>query len=266
METTERAAGGTTVGKIEADMFCADCGYNMHMLDVVRDERLGILLVQCPECGKHHPVGHATGAGRIWLSRLASLLIFIWVMLLAAGVLGLGFLSGVLDVAKIEGFVSYSDLSFTDAQGNLIWNYLYVPSVPRNAEDAWLMFTGNTSINMASLLLGFLGGMGMAVFLPHLKRRHVVWLFLMPIAAACVVSFGYYTERHRFAHEIKWFVASRVMLELFLQCMGLSLGARFGRPAARGLLRVLLSRRMLQHARPLWEADGKIPPGIKPST
>lgn len=266
METMERAVNGTMVGKIEADMFCADCGYNLHMLDVVRDERLGIAIVQCPECGKYHPAGHATGAGRVWLNRLASLLIAAWVLLLVVGVLGLGFFSGVLDVMKIEGFVMRAEVINPHPIAPGAWSRVYVPAMPRNTEDAWLMFIANSAINAASITLGFLGGMALAALLPHVGRRHVVWLLFMPLAAVCVVSFGFYMDRQRYGEGMKWFITSRLVLEFFLQCMGLIMGARFGRPVARGMLRVALSRRLLQYVRPLWEVDGKVPPGIKPST
>jgi hypothetical protein len=70
---------------IEADQFC-DCGYNLHGQRVERDERLGFVVVRCPECGKWHPAGHGSTATRVWLNRLAAILLTGWVLLL----LGIG--------------------------------------------------------------------------------------------------------------------------------------------------------------------------------
>src|SRR5689334_1405374 len=79
------------IGKIETDIFCPGCHYNLHSLDVMRDARLDIAVVRCPECGKFHPAGIATGAGRTWLSRLAMFLILCWVLFLGLFVLAIGF-------------------------------------------------------------------------------------------------------------------------------------------------------------------------------
>src|SRR6478672_8387076 len=52
----------TPIGRVEGDMFCSGCQYNLHGLNVTLDERLQLPIVRCPECGKFHAAGIATGA------------------------------------------------------------------------------------------------------------------------------------------------------------------------------------------------------------
>src|SRR3712207_1649827 len=66
--------------QLETDSFCAHCGYNLHGQVVTRDERLDILICRCPECGRHHPAGHQTATTSIWLTRLATALLSLWVL------------------------------------------------------------------------------------------------------------------------------------------------------------------------------------------
>src|SRR4029079_18116386 len=67
--------------QLECDLFCENCGYNLHGQPVNRDERLGILLCRCPECGRFHPAGHRTTATSVWLSRLAAAFLALWVLI-----------------------------------------------------------------------------------------------------------------------------------------------------------------------------------------
>ncbi len=73
-------------GVLETDHFC-DCGYNLHGQRVEQDERLGFTVVRCTECGRWHPAGHGSSSTRVWLRRLATLLLTLWIFVL----LGVGF-------------------------------------------------------------------------------------------------------------------------------------------------------------------------------
>src|SRR5437764_393254 len=59
------------VGRVETDLFCAGCHYNLHGLDVLCDARLDLAIVRWPECGKNQAPGIGTGAGRVPLLALA---------------------------------------------------------------------------------------------------------------------------------------------------------------------------------------------------
>jgi hypothetical protein len=73
---------GTVIGRIETDTFCQSCGYNLHTQNVIRDERLDILVCRCPECGRYASAGQATAASRLWLNRLGTTFLTGWVFLL----------------------------------------------------------------------------------------------------------------------------------------------------------------------------------------
>ncbi len=80
--------GSAALGRLECDAFCS-CGYNLFRQEVVRDERLDLPLVRCPECGKWHPAGHGATAASVWMTRLARVLLVAWMilLLLAAGLI-----------------------------------------------------------------------------------------------------------------------------------------------------------------------------------
>ncbi|HVT82969.1 MAG TPA: hypothetical protein VHM90_20190 [Phycisphaerae bacterium] len=263
METLEKPLTGKLIGKVETDMFCAGCGYNLHMLDVTLDDRLGIPIVQCPECGKFHPAGIATGAGRVWLNRLASFLILHWVLFLTALLVAFGFGCGIADVIKVEAFVRYHYQENLGPGPGPVYTSYWGPAEPRDSEEAWAMFVGDNVLNAVALLLGFLAGGGMATFLPHLKRRWGLALIVVPMIAMGIVGLICYDDRHRYMPGMLFFFVWRFGLMFTLQSLGIAAGARFGRSVARGILRVVLSRRLLQYVRPVWEADGKEPPAVR---
>ena len=65
-------------GQIEVDAFCGGCHYNLHGQPVTVDERLGLPVCRCPECGRWAAAGVATGAGSVWVRRLGTVLLFNW--------------------------------------------------------------------------------------------------------------------------------------------------------------------------------------------
>src|SRR3954462_10568553 len=67
--------------RLQVDAFCVTCGYNLHSLEVVRDERLGIFICRCPECGRFHPAGVGVTAAKTWAQRSSAMLLVVWVML-----------------------------------------------------------------------------------------------------------------------------------------------------------------------------------------
>ncbi|MDB5300946.1 MAG: hypothetical protein JWO87_2609, partial [Phycisphaerales bacterium] len=56
-EIESEAQVGPVISNIHTDTFCESCGYNLHTQAVVRDERLGLLICRCPECGRWAAAG-----------------------------------------------------------------------------------------------------------------------------------------------------------------------------------------------------------------
>ena len=81
-QLAEEPTGGA-VARLECDAFCT-CGYNLYLQAVVKDGRLGLHLVRCPECGQWHPAGHGATAASVWMTRLAKVLLIAWMLLLLA--------------------------------------------------------------------------------------------------------------------------------------------------------------------------------------
>ena len=66
---------------LEVDTFCVECAYNLLGEPVVREERLAIFMVRCPECGRFHPAGIGLTATQPWMNRLAMGLLILWVLI-----------------------------------------------------------------------------------------------------------------------------------------------------------------------------------------
>lgn len=92
------------LGQLESDRFCDGCGYNLHGQQVWRDERLGIPVCRCPECGRHHAVQQGTTAAVLWLKRLTSVFVIGWVMLLTFVIAGFFFAVYGITIGATENY------------------------------------------------------------------------------------------------------------------------------------------------------------------
>jgi hypothetical protein len=241
------------VGRVEADLFCVGCGYNLHGLDVRRDERLDLPTVRCPECGKFHAAGIASGAGRVWLSRLASFLLLLWIVVIFAGVGLLGLWMFGMDVASVEAFSRYREIK--DRTG---WRYVIIEAGPEtfsNLAEYWFTWS---LVLAGSLASGGLMGAFLATFLWHIRRWWWILTGVIPVVLALLVWIIYCLEGPR-VENMTW-IAAATLRQGFFQFAGLVLGLVLGRPVARGILRVLLTRRVLQHVVFLWQVDGRTLP------
>lgn len=103
------------LGVIETDAFCEGCGFNLHSQKVWRDERLGIAVCRCPECGRHAFAGGKTSVLTVWLQRLALLGTLAWGALALMLVLGtFGYAFGI-HAAADEG-LTYRRLETVDGR------------------------------------------------------------------------------------------------------------------------------------------------------
>ena len=77
---TRADASGEAIACMELDRFCEHCAYNLRTLPIFRDERTGIPIVRCTECGKFQSANDTATALRPWAHRLTSMLIGLWVL------------------------------------------------------------------------------------------------------------------------------------------------------------------------------------------
>lgn len=250
------------VGQVQTDTFCAGCGYNLHTRPVMRDLRLGILICQCPECGRFSAAGQTTTAARSWLNRLATTLLTGWVffLLLLFGLCSL-FL-GMIAYGHLMETVDYRQLSPPYNSGQYVlpryyqfrYEIRHISADDRDEQtrhewaQGWLAFF--------AALLGLITGMLFSSFLWHCRGGLRLFGFL-PVVASCAVAMVLWIGNPATEEIRVWGLLQ--MGEFFLiELIALGVGLLIGRRVARGLIRVLVPPKVRQHLAFLWITDGKV--------
>jgi hypothetical protein len=227
--------------QIEADVFCASCGYNLHGQKIWLDERLGFLVCQCPECGRYHPAANGSSANSIWLSRFATGMLIVWII----AIIALSIIFGFIFAGFQAGFASFTQLNNFDGK------YAFVIASDKDiAGQAWVIFFG--------ALFGFLAGVLLPIFLWHWSRKWY-WLgILVPTIAAAILTPTYlYSDVY---HSIIGWIISRIWTLAGIEVFFLLLGTFVGRPIARAIIRAIVPPRPRQLLNFLWLIDGQQPP------
>lgn len=285
MQTTGTAiAQPTQLGHLEADSFC-ECGYNLHGQVVTRDERLGIAICRCPECGRFHAAGKTTAATQPWLSRLGNLAIALWLLMILGTVTLGGWGLGALTWVPAEAFTTMVPV---EAQTGRILTWeeanqtvggpngrIRRPEYERKrvpiyrVREIWAdrmpesHFDGIAAeFRLICLAVsGCSAGLGLlAVFLWHLRRPRVFFWLLLPVVAGIIGCLIWWTERDKILEPL-WELKHN-LIQMGLQVLMMAAGLLVGRPVARGLLRVFIPPRVRQHLAFLWWIDGKTVPPI----
>ena len=269
-------------GQIEVDTFCQECGYNLHGQGVVRDERLDLLVCRCPECGRFHAAGKSTSADSLWLSRVATLALALWVLVVLFAIFWLCIGLGAVDVVHIEEFSTRRNLApdgrevqWTNVPGTgnmLVYKGTTQPvsggvRTVRSADwpaepisPYWReqLIIGGTVLGLSDLGLGLVSGTLLVTFFWHWKRSRYRLVLLLPFAVAAVVlSVMLLEDDYEF---IRGWAISRALMHASLQALFMYVGILIGRPVVRGLLRMFIPPRPRQLFAFLWRADGKTPP------
>lgn len=261
------------VATIETDRFCDGCGYNLRTQPVRRDERTHILIVRCPECGRFAAAADAVTAARPWLHRLATLLLFGWVLFVLWIATLLCVAQGAITFLTLEERTTWEVASTTSAPPTVITlpfnpatttaattitlpppgtTYRLVMSPP-DEDDAYVI-----ALAMAiSLLLGFVTATLMVVAMHHWRRWvYVVPVLLIPAVVATIVS----TDWNTSAPDLAAWGRPIILMHAACHLAGGLLGVLLGRPFARMLVCVLLPPRVRPALSFLWLADHKPPP------
>ena len=253
----------TPVSYLQTDTFCDGCGYNLHGQVVSRDERLGILIVRCAECGKFLPAGHTTAAGSIWRNRLATAAVVLWVLVLIwfFGMLLFGMgginLTYIDDAARAQReLVPYPD----PGPGGPLDTGRHDEYVEMGRQH---LRTEHIALSVAALFIGIATGGALVVFLWHLSRKVDYFLLLIP-AAVGVVS--YILWRINSPHDSSRWMIAPIALFALLEVIGMLAGIVIGRAVSRGVLRFLLPPRLRQQLAFLWHVDGKALPATQAHT
>ena len=268
--------------RLEVDTFCAECGYNLHSQAVVRDERLGIFVCRCPECGRFHPAGVGVSATSTWLRRLGTMLLGLWVLIVLFVIFWIVLGFGAIQVGFVETF-TYRKMIAMDGR-EVEWNsspnpnraggraYQAVVKGTTQPVAQWRMVStldpqpGNRRRNIWDVIpfaigapaLGFVTGVLLVVFFWHWQRRRYKWALLLPLAVAAVVSVIFCIDEMYIL--IRPFAVQMCFGWAMAELAGMALGVLVGRPIARGLLRMFIPPRPRQAFAFLWGADAKVMP------
>jgi len=250
---------GESIGRLETDTFCPHCNYNLVSQSVLRDRRLAILVVRCPECGRFSPAGDRATASRAWLNRAATFFSAIWVLFLALVFLLNTFFLGMMSFGMVMAFAR---LQFDQPPRPMTrpvqvrYTYHYVPRQASDYPDAEFDLRRQYIIMTAvTFALGMIAGGLVTVALWHLRgwRR---WLALIMPILGCGVSFMIFSLDPIYDPIRQW--GERRIGEAFVVgMMGVVAGLKFGRPIARAGLRMLAPPKLRQHFAFLWLVDGR---------
>ena len=230
----------TPVGSVQVDAFCAQCSYNLFSQVVLRDERLGILVCRCPECGRFSSAAALSTANQKLADRLAT---GAWIVYLALflGLVGIA-VGGLLGT---QG--TYLDDSFSKL----------TPSNPPMDISTWPELLG--AAIAGSLLGGFF-----AVFCWHWRRGWRYLAGLLPCLLAPLTWYFWHSSGipSEAKHYICWWAIKVLGVVVGLQTMCIIAGEAIGRPFARLALNILLPSRPRRYLGFLWFVDGKRPPTL----
>lgn len=251
---------GTVIGRIETDTFCQSCGYNLHTQNVIRDERLGILVCRCPECGRYAPAGQATAASRLWLNRLGTTLLTAWVFLLLL-------LFGLCTL--FLGMVAYGQVMESTQTRPIIrhdpnhpkatyytFEYVIRDTPPTGSYEAQQMSQERIILAVVTGALGLVAGGMFSVFLWHCKSWRRLFAFGPPVIGCGIASCIW--ASNPMASPIRNWGLLQLGTYFLLELVAVFVGVLLGRAIARAALGLLLSPKIRQHLAFLWTTDGKI--------
>jgi len=277
--------------QLEVDTFCTNCGYNLHGQPVTRDPNLGLFVCRCPECGQHHPAGVGVTAASLWMSRLATALLALWVLIVLNAIFWTCVGTGALTLWHIEMFtnttmvapdgreVEYAEIpapAGAAAGAGTSWTPVYKgttqPAVgevrrlrtlefpPEQRNPLWRRRAFELNV-LCAAAVAFASGVLVVVFMWHWRRRRYGLVTLLPfLVAGVVVALMYATDLDDEYGEVRGWLVSRSIAYATLEAAFLVIGMLIGRPIARGLLRMFIPPKVRQHFAFLWRIDGKTPP------
>lgn len=226
-----------TIARFELDAFCETCAYNLRGQEVWKDERLGLLICRCPECGTHQPANQSLPSKRLWVKWFTPAVLIVWITIVfgmhaaAMGIIGATW-GGATEVV------------YHAAQGF-------------GGEDALLLLS---LLGSANALIGFMLALFSAIAFGHWPTiGRIVLAVLWPCVPFGVYLFGWLYVKD----EQMGMAAPQVLLLASIVVIAGIVGALIGRPVARLAVRVFLPRGMRQGMAFLWTCDGMKPPVVK---
>lgn len=298
MSQAEPQVNPPAVAIIETDAFCEGCGFNLHTQNVWRDERLGISVCRCPECGRHHAAGMRTTAGSAWARRAALAGLVAWLVVQLAFVVGVFFSFVGFSAAASDGLVTQEHMTldgrpvqFRQVTTSTVpgWEFSLGLDQPFNfpAEQVvygkrlapWLLgkpmgegdyrfATPLQALLIALVFAALTVSAGVAlVSISWFWRRGMKWLWLLLPALSTLLVIALVTQDTR--SGISWTgakyggqaVEAKLMAAVgALITVGLAIGLAIGLPVARLAVSVFVPPKARQIFAFLWHCEGKTMP------
>jgi hypothetical protein len=259
---------GAVVSHVQTDAFCDHCGYNLNTQPVMKDERLGILVSRCPECGRYIAAGQTTAAGRVWLNRVVTSLLAAWTLciLLAFalftlffGVLAFGHAADATEVRSINTFTGNS-IRMPGPFNPYNYQRVVREFTPDQADEARSYHTEQIIVTSITIALALLLGMLSASFFWHVRGWRRFLPMASPLLACGLCIFVWY--RDPMDRLVVNFGIGQISFYLALDLLGIWAGVHFGRSVARGVVSLVLPPKVRQHLAFLWTTDGRVPPPV----
>lgn len=229
------ASAPAVMARFELDHFCESCGYNLRSQEVWRDERLGILICRCPECGSHQPANQHVPARRFWVKWWTAVVLILWIGVVVgmhAAAMGL---TGATYAATVEVLADH-------ARG---W-------ATRGEFFFFLALLGG-----ANALMGFMLALFSAIAFGHWWTRARVLLAL----AWPSIPFSIFLIAVFFSRDSELSSGAPVIaMWAGVQYVAGAVTAAYGRPLARLTARIFLPPGLRQGLAYLWTSDGLPPP------
>jgi hypothetical protein len=176
---------GPIVGHIQTDAFCESCGYNLNTQAVTKDERLGILICRCPECGRFSAAGKSTSARQPWLNRFGVALLIVWIgfLIWAFGMLAL--FQGMIAYGHAFAAVQYPNMTPTTQPTfpGPAWVYV-LRDPPENEEEARRRVIQEVMSAVGCVVLGMIAGGIVSICMWHTRGIRRIVAFLPAIVGA----------------------------------------------------------------------------------
>lgn len=238
------------VSHLQTDQPCRVCGHNLITRAVRRDPRTQLLMIRCPQCRSYNaaseqPAAVHAAAPPIWGPYLARSLMYLWLIVVGAGGLGVALTQGFSTLLILELVTTHAKStvqSDSTRVTQVVWRY-----VPKQNLLEYRFLTYSAVVFSTGVVMA--GALVTAVVFSHWPRwgQWVFWL-VEPAAVAfvvCLVWKGLAPGLFVWGAQIIWLHAA-------VHAFGGLAGVTIGRPVVRLFARLTTPqnvREVLAHLR-----------------
>jgi len=248
------------IAVVELDRFCEGCAYNLRTQAVYRDERTGIPLVRCPECGRHQSANDAATVLRPWLQRVTSLVMGAWILIMIAVLFWLSFAQAAIGYASTEEMTTRSRTQIQQVAGGTTRTVYR-----RGPREVWTDMPHRgwfiALVLTASGAVAFVSGLLIRVLMPHWRRTACVVVLVAIPSLIWIMAVLIWRDEE--PHLLRWGMA-HLSTHAAAQVLGGLTAVALGRPFARLLVRIFIPPTLRPRLAYLWMVDGKAFPKPDP--